>query len=470
MNSPEIDVVLKSNSTKSFFQNRINGKIRYSSNNSITGGTKNVEQTAKLYQYDLSELFSYIRPVKKSILRVNSNTQIRSLPQNLYVLTEGINQKVSLFQLQSNNKAAIQRAFGKVSAELKGGVDFTYQKMETYLTSFDERNNLKHSFTDIFLAPSIRFEQEGLRFSAEFPIRLQNSRLGFTPSFSLRYKFSPFWEGSANYSFSKTQTDITEMNSSSILVDYRSIITGYERMLENRYNVFALKGIFNNPLKMINFFASATYNKIINGYTSSMQFRDYYNIRTLLPQEQGSSSFYFQVNVTKSFFDLPLLLDLNTNCLLYEGSMIQQGVETGYKTQLWTLIPRIEATLWGRLNIDFNSKISVSKRVAEIGSITYILTDYNPNLLIGYKFSETFNAQVKFDCYVNDYADNKHKGYLFTDIRAIYNIGKGAITFDWTNIFNNKQYKYSWFSELSTINREFKLRPWNMMIGYSFTL
>jgi hypothetical protein len=470
MNSPEIDFVLKSNSSKYFLQNRINGKFRYSSNYALTGGTVEIEQIAKLRQYDLSELFSFIKPIKKSIFRVNSKTQIRSLPQKLSVVSEEIDQSVSYFQLQSNNKATIQRVFGRVNTEIKGGVDFTYQQMETNLTGFEERNSLKHSFTDIFIAPSFRFEQNGLRFSAESPIRLQNSRLRITPNLALRYKFSPFWEGSLNYSFNTTQTDITEMNSASVLVDYRSIIRGYERMLENRYNVLAVRGIFNNPLKMINFFASASFNKIINGFTNSIQFEDYYNIRTLLPQEQGSSSVSLQVNVTKSFFDLPLLLDLKTNCLLYKGSIVQQGLQTGYKTQLWTLIPRIEATLWGLFNIDFNSRISVSKRVADIGSGTYILTDYNPKLLLGYKFSENFNAQVKFDCYINDQRGNKHAGYLFTDIRASYNIGKGTLSFDWTNIFNNKSYKYSWFSELSTLDREFKLRPWNLMIGYSFTL
>lgn len=466
VNSPGIDIVLKSNTPRRFLQNRINGNLRFSNNFANTEGTKVISQSAKIRQYDFSEIFTYISPVGKSILRASSNTQLWSLPQSLTIATDDIRQNISLFQVQSNNVAGIIRPFGRFSADLKGGINITIQKLESDLSGFNESNNVSWSFTEIFVSPSLRYEKDALRLSVELPLKLQNEMFRFAPGLALRYKFSPFWEGLITYDVNTSHTDILKMNSSSLLMDYRSIYYGYSKMLESRMNVLSVRAQYNNPLKLINLYGSVNYNRNANGYTISMQYADFYNIRTILPDQRVSSGLSLVFSASKSFFDLPLLLDFKSNCFIADNSLIQQGADMKFKTLVWSATPRIEATLFNAMEVEMKTTMIVSKRTSFGGErSSSIRTGYNPNLLISYRIREKFRAQIKFDYYLNELSDGTDKGILFTDIRAAYKLGRGELTMDWTNIFNRKEYKYSYFSELTTVDRQFKLRPGNLVLG-----
>ncbi|OFY39449.1 MAG: hypothetical protein A2X18_04965 [Bacteroidetes bacterium GWF2_40_14] len=471
MHSPELDIVIKSNTPRSFIQNRINGSLRFCNNIANTTGTKSINQSAGLRQYDFSEIFTFIKPVKKSILRVSSNTQIKSLPQSLTIATDDISQVISLFQVQSNNSAGIIIPIGRFSADIKGGANITYQKLESDLTGFNEKNSVRWFFTELFVIPSLKYENEALRITAKFPLKLQNGMFRVTPGLALRYKFSPFWEGWITYDANNSQTDILNMNPSMVLMDYRSIYRGYNKMLASRIEVISARAQYSNPLKLVNLYGAVNYNRNMNGYTVSMQYEDFYNVRTILPEQRESSGLSLLFSATKSFFDLPLLLDIKSNCTIADNSMIQQGADVKFRTLIWSAVPKIEATLFNSLEIALNTKITVSKRTAfEGGSSSFTRTDYNPALLLSYRPKERFRSQIKFDCYINELANGVRKNFLFTDIKIAYKIGGGELTMDWTNIFNKREYRFSYFSELTNIEREFRLRPGNIMLGYSFTL
>jgi hypothetical protein len=134
-------------------------------------------------------------------------------------------------------------------------------------------------------------------------------------------------------------------------------------------------------------------------------------------------------------------------------------------------VPRFEATLFNSLEIDLKTRISVSKRTSFDNRLSsFTRTSYNPALLISYKPRDRFRSQIKFDYYINELADGVRKSFLFTDLKIAYKLGKGELTMDWTNIFNKRKYKYSYFIDLANIEREFRLRPGNLMLGYSFVL
>ncbi len=473
-NSPELDFVVKSNTAKSFFQNRINAKVRFSDDYTNTEGTNLVNQKARLRQYDLSEIFSFIKPLGKSIFNVVSNTNFRSLPQSLNICSGEMIQSVDHCQFQSNNKAGLLRAFGKFSTELNGGVNMTFQKMETKLTRTDQANqidNLDWSFTEMFVNPQIRYESDAMRITIEAPVKLQNDRLRFMPGITMKYKFSPFLEGYLAYNYNTTHTDIADMNSSLMLVNYRSFTKGYNKMLESRNNTISVSGQYNNPLKLINIYGSVNYSLNVDGYATSVKYLDFYNVRTILPDEREQSAFVATMSAVKSFFDMPLLLSIKTDYSIFENSMIQQDKETFYNTYVLNVKPRIEATIHKRLCLDCNMNVSISRRSSE-GNYNYkekILT-FNPYFLLGYKFSDRLRSQVKFDYYVNEMSDGNYSDCLFTDLQAVYKLGKGEISVGCTNIFNKRSYSYTYFNEMATIDREFRLRPWNLMLSYSFTL
>lgn len=469
-NSPELDMVIKSNTTGIFLQNRINARARFSNNFASTDGTMNIDQKAKLRQYSLSEIFSLIKPVRKSIFKVSSNTNLRSLPQTLTISSENMRQSVDFLQVLSNSKAGIQRAFGNFSTELNGGVNLIFQKMESAFSPCNQNNNIDWSFTETYIASSVRYEKDALRITVDLPVKMQNSKFRSTPGIYVRYKFSPFWEGRLTYNFNTSHTDIIEMNGAWMLTNYRSLAEGYEKMLESRHNIFTVSGQYNNPLKLLNIHASANYNKNTDGYTISVKYLDFYNYRTILPDERESSSLSFKLNATKSFFDMPLLLDIKADCSIYDNSMIQQEKETFFKTYMWNVKPRAEATFNDALSVDFNAGISVLRRTSERnGQCSSTIVNYNPNMQISYKLSERLKSQVKFDYYINELTDGDYTYCLFTDLRTVYKTGKGELSADCINILNKREYRYTTFSELSTIERTFKLRPWNLMISYSFT-
>ncbi|MFA6336039.1 MAG: carboxypeptidase-like regulatory domain-containing protein [Bacteroidales bacterium] len=487
-NVPSFDLTLTSNRDKQYLQNRVFGKMCFTNSSGVVFGSKNIHQKLKQKQYDFAEIFTYMKPIGKSLLRINSKTQILSLPESLNITTDSIKQSLNLFQVKSYNNFSTQIKSGWFKPGITGGYNLLYQSIESdivdsrTLPKIDGENLQKFVQSELFFTPAFRFEKEKVRFLIRVPLQLYSTSfsdeiipkdssslfLRITPGVSLNYHSSQDWEANLNYSYGNTQSDIQIMNSSYIMKNYRTLTEGYTGIMENYTHIAAIRIGHDNPLKLINFGLSANYYYRTGGAKISERYEDVFSIRKLLPDnENNNSNLSFSANLSKSFFKTPLNLKLYITHSIGKSDYIQRGENVTITSKNWTFEPIVGADIGEGLNFNFKLGTTFSKRISNGDSNTANLFNCNPSLAIYIKLSEKIDAAINLDYYFNRISSDVKADNFFADLRLKYKLGRNNIELNWRNILNQKYYGYAVYSELSRIEKVYKIRPWNLMVSYS---
>ncbi len=461
---PEADFVIKSNSEKYFLQNRINFRGRIENRNTTITGLNELFSRADIGQYDLSGAITWIKPYERSLLKMTSNSQITESPQKLSVENSDqgfFREQEALFKqvISENNISFIIRR-GALTAEAGTGVNLRYQRL----------NNSENILTELSLSGRIRYEKERIKINMFIPFKLRNSKSGAEPEFSLRYRFSPYWEGSAGYTRSVRIAGVVNTYPEEFMVNYRYYYTGYDNLWMSADNTYYVRGIYNNPLKLINVSATFGYSKSKHDVTSSTYILDSYITKTEIPVVSYGNSVSATLNFAKSFFETPLLLDLRVQFLKSESEIIQQGMAVNIMFNRITVTPKAEISVGRYLDMEGIFPLSryIRKSVSGVGA-SASFTTANPTVNLTLRLTERVSVMLNNTVYINEISEGDFSYFPFTDLKARVKRAKGEFFTEFTNLFNNKSFKYKIVSDLFISERIYRLRPIGFIAGYSFT-
>lgn len=461
---PEFDFVIKSNSEGYFLQNRLNFRGRVDSRSADVTGTNELYSNAYTKQFDLSEAITWIKPYERSLLKISSNSQITESPQNLDVTGpsqgSGLVQEASFRQIVSENKISYIIRRGAVTAEAGTGANFRFQKLNLY----------EKMVSELFIAGRIGYERERLKFNVHLPVKLRNSELSVEPEIAVRFRFSPYWEGSAGYTRSVKPAGALNMYDRPFMVNYRYRYTGYDSLWMNRDNTVFIRGIYNNPLKLINISATLSYSSLNKDVTQSSYIGDSFHSVIELPEKSSGNVKMATLSFAKSFFDTPLLLDLRIQYLSSSSELIQQGVPVNVIFSRITVTPKAEIAVGKYLDLEGVFPFSRYEResISGIGGGTSF-TSANPQLNITFRMTEKVTVMLNNTVYINEISKGDFGYFPFSDFKARIKRGRGEFFAEFTNLFNNRTFKQKIVSDLFTSERIFRLRPVGFIAGYSFT-
>lgn len=485
INRPDLDFTVKTNTPKYFLQNRINLKGRFENNNTAISGARDLLSKANLRQYEASEIISWIKPMNRSLIKLSSNTHLSEMPQTL-VVWDGVQsqkslfQDASLFQVTSVNSLSYTRRAGSITAELSAGVNIRYQELETAsdLSSDGVTTEMGSlSLTELYISPALGYEKDGLRVNFTLPVKLQNAALRLAPDINLRYRISSFWEGSGGYRSSNRFSEITSVEPGMRMVSYRTFEKGAGSLAESRDDILFIRGVYNNPLKLINVSGSISYHKFEN---QTLPFVDYmegelFNIEDFILrgeffEKNSGGSLSSGLNFSKSFFDTPLLIGVKTSFSVTESVMVQQGVYTKMRLNRYSIVPTAEFSLFTAADVELTAPLMLQQRESLSGIESWSsLASFSPTAKINIKLSELTTLALNSALYFNEMSKGVFYLYPFTDIKCRFKIKKGEIFAELTNLFNNREFRYKVAGDLSITERFFKLRPTAFMAGVSFS-
>ncbi|PKO99557.1 MAG: hypothetical protein CVU13_05635 [Bacteroidetes bacterium HGW-Bacteroidetes-8] len=485
INRPDLDFTIKTNTPKYFLQNRVNLKGRFENNNSVVSGTRDLLSKATLRQYEASEIVTWIKPMNRSLVKLSSNTHLSQMPQTLVVWDKTQSQKivfqdVSLFQVSSVNNLNYIRRAGCITAELSAGVNIRYQELETAndLSTDGVTTGMGSlSLTELYISPAIGYEKDGLRLNVTLPVMLQNGALRLAPDINLRYRISSFWEGSGGYRRSNRFSEITSVEPDMRMISYRIFEKGAGSLAESRDDILFIRGVYNNPLKLINVSGSVSYHRSENQTLPYVDFieGELYNIEEFILrgehfENNTGRTLSSGLNFSKSFFDTPLLIGVKTTFSLTESSVVQQGVFTMMRFNRYSIAPIVEFSLFKAADIELTAPFLLQQRGSLSGIISRSsLTSFSPTAKINIKLSELTTIAVNSALYFNEMSKGVFYLYPFTDIKCRFKIKKGEIFAELTNLFNNTEFRYKVAGDLSLTERFYKLRSTAFMAGLSFS-
>jgi len=487
-NVPSVDFTLTSNKEKIYVQNRVYGRIFFSDMSGTLSGSKNISQGLSQNQFDVAEIFSVIKPLKNTVLRFNSRTQVRSLPEELSIISDSIIQTVNLFQIKSNNVASTQIKAGWFRPEVTLGYNVSSQSLNSEISDMRKvpvlsgDNNIRLFSSELFVSPTFRYDRDKIRLMLRIPLRMlgynlkningasDTSTLFFRVSPSVSATFIPWnnWEGSIMYSYGRnTQGDIQSMNPSFIMNNYRTLSEGYAGIIETGSHSSMIRVIYRNALKLLSAGFNVSYIHRGGGTKHSVQYMDIFSIRKLLPDENNFNSMLsFRGNFSKVFFDSPLNLGLYVTHSISSSSYVQQSKNVDISSRTWQAEPSISYSFGSSVNTELNIKAGNTNRVDDRGNRSSLFSA-NSSLLNYIKLSPKIDVIFNIEHYLNKSSGQASNSNLFADMKVNYRAGKSNFEVSLKNIFNNNRYIYTGFSELTKVEKMYTLRPRSLMITYS---
>ncbi len=461
---PEFDFVIKSNSEGYFLQNRLNFRGRFDNRKTDVSGTNELYSNAYAKQFDLSEAITWIKPYERSLLKISSNSQITESPQQLLVTEPeseyNLTQVANFRQIMSENNISYTIRRGAVTAETGAGANFRYQRLNLH----------EKLVSELYISGRIRYERERLKFNLYTPVKIRNSVLSIEPEIGVRYRFSPYWEGSTGYTRSIKSAGALNMYHTPFMVNYRYYYTGFDTLWLSRDNTLFIRGIYNNPLKLINISATLTYSSFNRDVTQSSYLNESFLSISEIPRKSEGNMIMANLNFAKSFFDTPLLLDLRIQYLKSVSAMIQQGVPVNVVFSRISVTPKAEFSLGKYLDLEGMLPVSryMRESVSGIGAGTSFTTA-TPQLNITFRMTEKVTVMLNNTVYINEISKGDFDYFPFCDFKTRIKRGSGEFFAEFTNLFNNRRFKQKIVSDLFTSERIYRLRPVGFIAGYTFT-
>lgn len=485
-NIPGIDLTVTANKKKLYFQNRINGRMMFSDREGYIRGSKSISQELEQRYYDVAEIFSIIKPLKKTVLRFNSRTQVHSLPELLNITSDSLKQQTGLFQVKSENTFSTQLRWKRIMPSISAGYNFLSQKLVTEINDgrdipiFTGENEIGLTISEFFFTPSFRYEGSKLKASLSAPFKLflyaynntstqkNNSYFKTLPTAMLAYSLSRDLEVSAIYSLgSNSYASIQSMNPNYILNNYRILTKGYEDIVESSLHNFRLNLKYSNPLKLIYIGGGAMYSINKGGIKQSVEYSDFLSI-TKLNYDEGllNSSLTFNGRVSKTFFDFPLSLRLSANHRIGNASYVQQSKPVEISSRTWNIEPSASYNFKDLVNSEL---IIQGSKIKRISNVNYESTLYriNASLVTSLAITGKLEVTAYLDYYYSHSQNTAKTNTLFADAKLSYKTGRGNLEFLIRNILNKNNYIHVTFSELSSIESTYSIRQRSFMLLYT---
>lgn len=488
-NVPSMDFTVTSNKEKIYVQNRLYGRVSLSDVSGNLTGINSINQDLSQNQYDFAEIFNLIKPLKNTVLRFNSRTQYRSLPEELNIVSDSIRQTVGLTQLKSNNIISTQIKLGWFRPEITAGYNVSSQHLKSELSDVRKNvilsgeNDMKLYSSELFISPTFRYDRDKFRLVIRSPLKMLGYNLknvrGASDTSSLFFRISPAvtatfipsgnWEGNLSYSFGQTaQGEVQSMNPSFIMNNYRTLSEGYAGIIESKSHSSAVRIIYRNALKLFSAGFYISYIHRSGGTKSAVQYTDIFSIRQLLPDNDNFNKMLsFRGNISKVFFDSPLNLGLSISHSVSSGNYVQQSKNVEISSRTWVAEPAVSYSFGSAVNTEFNLKIVRTNRVDNQGSQSSLFSS-GASLLNFIRLSGKMDMILTIEHYLNKSSGQTLHSNFFADIKVNYRAGKSNFELSLRNIFNNNQFTHSVFSELTRIEKIYTLRPRSLMVTYSF--
>lgn len=505
-NSLQTNITLQKNADKNYFKNSLEFQGFWDSQRgNISLNNQQLKQQLSNEFFRLSNNLKTIFPIGKQMITLNSYLGLNKTPQTLNVNPgqfenllnnnlpfDEVSQQVNLKSIFTNNSISFTKAINRFSIESKFGFQIENQQLNTEIFT-SESNNLSNEFSNnldwfrskIYIDIQTQYKNNKWRFELTTPVNyhtyqikdnpLQSSeqinRLTFEPRLSAIYDISSFWKINSSVNFSNQFGTINQLHYAYILQNYRNLQRINAPLPQNFNQNFTFGLAYRNPIKTLFWNVMYMNSRSLNNLLYQTQILP--NGATELQaveQDNIRNNHNISTRASKYFSDIKSNITLNATIGVQDFQQLINNNLTDIVNQNLTIGNKIDTDITDKINVEYQANWTFSKnRVQNIENPTITQQSHIFNLNI-YPANNQYFA-IKSE-YINNNLFTERTENIFTDLIYRYTISKKKIDleFQFSNIYNTRNFRTININDFSFIETNFNLRPRQVLFNIRFSL
>lgn len=484
------DVTLRANTKKLFLENKLLADLRWNDSEMDITGTFPNSQTATTTHRKISNDLKLIKRSGRKAFTINSYNLYQVKPQTLSVIRENEEQYQAIESsvFFTNTNTSLSFYVNPITISMKLGVVGVVRSMESNLTGVSDtlgilKNDLSMRYMNLYVSPEMEYKKSGFEAKFSMPISYipyryidnitekdnNEDKVILSPRLFMRYHFTSRLSASVSGSYAQTPLSEQSFYDGLILNNYRNLSQGYIDYKTGNSKSANLSIRYRNPLKALFVNGSVMRSWNYSPRVSNRYFLNEYLLNSYISQDNRSDMWLASGNVSKGLEAIKGIVSLRSSFSNFEGATFQNGIESAYASDSWSITPKITSRISQWWNVSYELTFAQNwlrmkdiDRVSRYKNISQQLSSY-------FTPSKKWYLQLTGEHYYNEITQDVSKHFLLADAEFTYSFTGGwEFNLLVRNIFNQSVYSYSSYDGLTSMSREYQIRPRNVFASVFF--
>lgn len=461
-------LLFKNDRKTSFFSDELKYSSLWQRNQMRVSGDYSNLATIHSDVHSLSNKLRWILLMGRHYLTIESMNKYQSLPEKLRIQADGQSlQNVRRSRFFSMTKFDYTWSLKRWALSLKAEEMVSLASINSHFvsdyidTTFNEKSCINYLAT--IARPTLTYKFKSVRSELEVPLAIYHywgletsDRMFFFPKWTLSWQVNSRWKLRTNVSLGDTPSSVNNSYEVPIMTDsktFRSspIINYWENKQNSAFSIS-----YTDYTHMLFGNASVGFNwgKDKSNTTKWVE-RDL----VFYSKEKGNNTSRGTMilgSLSKRIEGIRGMV--NAKCLgfLNRATILQNGESVDYKTNMWQTSVGLNSNVHDWLEIDYQLGYNInSLSFSKAKTSTKLLTQA---LNISFLPIEDLTLTVMAEHYANYFSSLPSKQTIFSDIKCVYKYHKVDFVGSLTNVFNQKYYNNTSYTDLSSSYRKFSLR------------
>jgi hypothetical protein len=451
----------------------------------VTGSLPN-DQSAKLPDYYIANKFKMIKRFNgKHLVTFQSNNEWESLPQTLNVSLNGnnISQHIGDHAFYTHESAAYAFSIKGVTVSLEGGVKGYLRSLNTELPEMPAElqgvteNVLNTNYFTVYATPKFEYWVKRVNFTLNAPVSFAHytfdkslanrSEVYFSPSLSMNWKPNNRFSMTLRGGIGRSPMNLNMIQPGYIMTNYRTFKQGvddfYNSTSQNVSASFAYKhtrrGVFANAMVMQSWSHMP--------YTMAQQLYGDYIVYSYTDAKSDGQNLMAMGSIGKTLDFMRGSANVNGSFNRSESHLFSENNAVNSVSLGWSVGAKINGTPIKWLSFDYSIDFSNSQlKMNEVKNSW--LSGMENSLLINIMPHSKWEWRIMGEHYCNELTEGTYKNVFLLDTKLVYKLNKRIeLSAMLNNIFNQRTYNYTTYSQLSSFESQRWLRGRELLFTIS---
>lgn len=484
------DVTLLNNTEKHYLNNKFSINCNWNNIGIEMGGTSPNVQTASTPHFKVQDTFELIKRSGSKTYTLNSYNSYQVAPHHLTVCRDGkaYSQETRSNSFYSNTNTSLGFSLRPVTLWLKTGITAMNRTMRSEAVGISEfigstGNNITMTCLNFYASPVIELKTGGINAKLEVPMSIapykykdklnddQETCVKWiaSPSLYLKMFLSSSLSLSASGQIAQNAVDEQRFYDGLIMNDYRFLSHGFIDFKTDKRKTASFGMSYKKPIRA--FFANMSVTRSLTEYShmTSRMFTEDFIILSNMAQQHTGRSWIVNGSISKGLDFMNGLIAVTPSYIYVDGQLNQNENLSEFASKSWFVNTKLKSKVskYLELTYDFNYKGEemIAKNTGIINTTNKLLHRFLANINLSDKFFVTFRGEY----YDTKISDSDRKRLFLGDLSMTYSMKEGwEFTIDARNVFNQKSYAYTSYSNLIAIDREYTIRSRNIIASVFF--
>ena len=502
------EIILLSNSEKSFFKNELIVDLTGQKGSSEITGTYPSLQNIDVKPFSVEDNLSFKKPLGQGILSIDMMAAYDSKPQYLNVERDPVDLKQDILTDAFTEElwVAWKQKVGRFSFAVKAGANSKLWNLETKITPdvqevkdatglSDINNDSQFSYINLSSDVSLTYINDRFQFELSTPLnyyrnffkdnihpdalwpdgKKYNDRVHFAPALSAMYQITNNLSVRGSVSGLNNGLLGQRLYNGLVLTDFKSFSQGNVNSQNDKSVVTSVGMSYRLPRQ--SFFVNGSFYRINMNQEllSQSKYTENYYISGYEPVEKGlgfpkSITNRYTLDMSKGIAALKGKIGMNGSISSSDAEMFINNQKVPYTSVSYSGGVNVNGRLFSWLNSIY--KATFTHTVLSMSGVKASTTNgLTQSLELIFSPAEKFNFSFLGDHFMNQIAAETYKNFFIVDFKAEYIINTHwELTASVTNLLNEKNYSYILESTfpLSKGLNSYVIRPRNMLLSVFF--